>query len=93
MTVSKRPTTPKTAPPDKAHHPNSSIARCQVGTVRLREGNTLNTCVKKLVEHGWLVRGTGEQVIAGSNCTTFWRVVRPGGGHECGWYRSREGVL
>jgi hypothetical protein len=27
-----------------------------------------------------LVRGTGEQVIAGSNCTTFWRVVRPGVG-------------
>jgi hypothetical protein len=26
MTVSKRPTTPKTAPPDEAHHPNSSIA-------------------------------------------------------------------
>jgi hypothetical protein len=26
-TVSKRPTTPKTAPPDEARHPNSSIAR------------------------------------------------------------------
>jgi hypothetical protein len=27
MTVSKRPTTPKTAPPDEAHHPNPSIAQ------------------------------------------------------------------
>jgi hypothetical protein len=47
------------------------------GPGHLRDGNTLKTCVNKLVEHGWLVRGTGEQVISGYNCKTFWRVVRP----------------
>ncbi|AGI67445.1 hypothetical protein OAN307_c17820 [Octadecabacter antarcticus 307] len=48
------------------------------GPGHLRDGNTLDICTKKLVEHGWLVRGTGIQVIGGSNSQTFWRVVRPG---------------
>ena len=46
----------------------------------LRDGNTLDICIKKLVEHGWLVRGAGAQVIGGTNSITFWRVVRPGAG-------------
>ena len=44
----------------------------------LRDGNTLDICIRKLVEHGWLVRGAGAQVIGGTNSITFWRVVCPG---------------
>jgi hypothetical protein len=47
------------------------------GPGHLRDGNTLDSCIKKLTEHGWLVRGTGRQVINGANSKTFWRVVRP----------------
>ncbi len=50
------------------------------GPGHLRDGNTLNICIKKLEEHGWLVRGVGAQVIGGTNSITFWRVVRPGAG-------------
>ncbi|WP_044043483.1 hypothetical protein [Octadecabacter antarcticus] len=38
----------------------------------------LGICIKKLVEHGWLVRGTGRQIVNGVNSMTFWRVVLPG---------------
>jgi len=48
------------------------------GPGHLRDGNTLFRCIQKLEEHGWLVRGTGKQVIGGANSKTFWRVVRTG---------------
>ncbi len=47
------------------------------GPGRLRDGNTLDICIKKLTEHGWLVRQTGRQVINGSTSKTYLRVVRP----------------
>ncbi len=47
------------------------------GPGHLRDGNTLFRCIQKLEEHGWLVRGTGRQVIGGANSKTFWHVVRP----------------
>jgi hypothetical protein len=50
------------------------------GPGHLRDGETLDICIKKLVEHGWLVRGTGATVIDGANSRTFWRVVCPGKG-------------
>jgi hypothetical protein len=46
------------------------------GPGHLRDGNTLHSCIKKLVEHGSLVRETGQQIINGSNSRTYWRVVR-----------------
>jgi hypothetical protein len=46
------------------------------GPGHLRDGNTLFRCIQTLEEHGWLVRETGKQVIAGANSKTFWRVVR-----------------
>lgn len=46
------------------------------GPGHLRDGNTLSRCIQKLEEHGWLVRETGKQIIAGANSKTFWRVVR-----------------
>lgn len=48
------------------------------GPGHLRDGNTLFRCIQKLEDHGWLVRGTGTQIIAGANSKTFWRVVRGG---------------
>ncbi len=47
------------------------------GPGHLRDGNTLHVCIKKLEEHGWLVRETGVQVINGANSRTYWRIVRP----------------
>jgi Protein of unknown function (DUF3987) len=44
----------------------------------LRDGDTLSRCVQKLEEHGWLVKGSGRQVVGGANSKTFWRVERPG---------------
>jgi hypothetical protein len=41
------------------------------GPGHLRDGNTLYSCIQKLEEHGWLVRETGTQVIAGANSKTF----------------------
>lgn len=48
------------------------------GPGHLRDGNTLDICIKKLTEHGWLVREPGRQVINGANSKTYWRVVRRG---------------
>ncbi|AXI43164.1 YfjI family protein [Sulfitobacter sp. SK011] len=48
------------------------------GPGHLRDGNTLDFCIKKLTEHGWLAREPGRQVINGSNSKTYWRVVRRG---------------
>ncbi|AGI67520.1 hypothetical protein OAN307_c18670 [Octadecabacter antarcticus 307] len=50
------------------------------GPGHLRDGNTLSICIIKLVEHGWLVCGTGRQIVNGVNSMTFWRVVCPGSG-------------
>ena len=47
------------------------------GPGHLRDGVTLDACIKKLVEHGLLVRETGRQMINGSNSRTYWRVMRP----------------
>jgi hypothetical protein len=47
------------------------------GPGHLRDGNTLHVSIKKLEEHGWLVRETGVQVINGANSRTYWRIVRP----------------
>lgn len=47
------------------------------GPGHLRDGNTLSRCVEKLEDHGWLVRGTGKQVIGGAISKTFWRVAGP----------------
>lgn len=46
------------------------------GPGHLRDGDTLHACIKKLAEHGSLVRETGRQIINGSNSRTYWRVVR-----------------
>ncbi|WP_295511541.1 YfjI family protein [uncultured Sulfitobacter sp.] len=48
------------------------------GPGHLRDGNTLDICIKKLIEYGWLVREPGRQVINGANSKTYWRVVRRG---------------
>lgn len=50
------------------------------GPGHLRDGNTVDGCIQKLVQHGWLVPGEGPQVIYGANSKTNWRVVRPEGG-------------
>lgn len=47
------------------------------GPGHLRDGDTLHSCVNKLVEHGWLVRGTGVKIINGANSRTYWRIVQP----------------
>ena len=47
------------------------------GPGHLRDGNTLDRCIQKLEEHGWLVREVGWQEINGFNSRTYWRVVRP----------------
>ncbi|MCK0142995.1 YfjI family protein [Aliiroseovarius sp. F20344] len=49
------------------------------GPGHLRDGNTLSQCIQKLEAHGWLVRGSGTQVIDGANSKTFWHVVRRAG--------------
>jgi hypothetical protein len=51
----------------------------KMGPGYLRDGNTLSRGIRKLEEYGWLVRGSGGQIIDGSNSRTFWRVVRPEG--------------
>jgi hypothetical protein len=47
------------------------------GPGHLRDGDTLDFCIKKLEEHRWLVRGAGQQVINGANSRTYWRIERP----------------
>jgi hypothetical protein len=47
------------------------------GPGHLRDGDTLEFCIKKLEEHRWLVRGAGQQVINGANSRTYWRIERP----------------
>jgi len=44
----------------------------------LRDGNTLSRCIQKLVDHGWLIPGSGRQIVDGSISKTFWQVVREG---------------
>lgn len=46
------------------------------GPGHLRDGNTLDFCINRLTDHGWLVREPGRQVINGANSKTYWRVVR-----------------
>lgn len=46
------------------------------GPGHLRDGKTLDTCIRLLVQHGWLVRGEGKQKIDGAVSHTFWRTVR-----------------
>jgi hypothetical protein len=68
MTVSKRPTTPKTAPPDEAHHPNSSIARKKV-VIEIKYGNAKtgsNSIVNLFVP---TLGGSLSQKFAESNST------------------------
>jgi hypothetical protein len=49
------------------------------GPGHLRDGNTLDRCIEKLDQHGWLVRETGGQIINGKKSQTYWRVVRQRG--------------
>lgn len=48
------------------------------GPGHLRDGNTIEACIQKLVAHRWLVPGTGSQVIDGVTSWSFWQIVRSG---------------
>lgn len=46
------------------------------GPGHLRDGHTLTSCIQRLEGHGWLERGSGKQIVDGTNSKTYWRVFR-----------------
>ena len=51
-------------------------AMLKSGPGHLRDGKTLDICIKLLVQHGWLVKGEGKKIIDKAVSSTFWRIVR-----------------